>query len=135
VVVTRFAIDPVTFVLVARSEQEIAGSHHLVAPNSLRTRALELLLAEVRGGQLDDRAALQIHERLTGVKVRLLGDRVSRRVAWDLARENGWDDLGDSEYIAVARLQADALVTTDRSLAAKAEGLVPIASVEELFAA
>lgn len=130
---TRFAIDPETFVLVARSTREIADSHQLVAPNSLRTRALELLLPEVRAGQLDDRTALQVHERLTEIKVRLLGDRVSRRVAWELANENGWDDLGDSEYIAVARLQADALVTINPSLAAKADGLVPLASVEDLF--
>ena len=78
---------------------------------------------------------MQIHERLTETKVRLLGDRVSRRTAWDLAREHGWKDLRDAEYIAVARLQADALVTFDAALTEKAESLVPLAALAELYRA
>ena len=128
----RYAIDAPTFLWVARHDGQLAG-HQLVAPNSLRTRALELLLHEVREGRLDDQQALQIHERLTELKVRLLGDRVSRRVAWDLAREHGWPDLHDAEYIAVARLQADALVTVDAGLAEKAAGLVPVAELGDLY--
>lgn len=128
----RYAIDAPTFLLVARHQREV--THQLVAPSGLRTRALELLLAEVRAGQLDARDALQVHERLTELKVRLLGDRVSRRVAWDLALEHGWPDLGDAECLAVAKLQADALVTVDASLAEKAEGVVPVAQLEDLYA-
>lgn len=48
VAVTRFAIDPRTFLLVARAGRAIDSGHQLVAPSSLRTRALELMLAEVR---------------------------------------------------------------------------------------
>jgi len=103
-----------------------------VAPNSLRTKALELLLTEVRLGRLDDQEALRLHERVTEQKVRLLGDRVSRRVAWDLARTHDWD-LGVAEYLAVTRLQADALVTVDPALATAASGVVPLASVEDLY--
>lgn len=130
---TRFAIDATTFLYVARQERRLAPSHQLVAPNSLRTRALELLLTEVRLGRLDEHEALLIHERLTELKVRLLGDRVSRRMAWTLARQHGWDGLGDAEYLAVARLQADALVTIDEALASKAAGLVPLASLDDLY--
>jgi len=133
--VTRFAIDATTFLHVARQERRPEPSHQLVAPNSLRTRALELLLTEVRVGQLDEHEALLIHERLTELKVRLLGDRVSRRTAWALARQHDWDELGDAEYLAVARLQADALVTIDDALAGKAAGLVPLASVDDLYSA
>jgi predicted nucleic acid-binding protein len=43
--------------------------------------------------------------------MRLLGDRVSRRTAWKIAREHGWETTYDAEYLAVAKLQADALVT------------------------
>ena len=75
---TRFALDAAAFLSVARDEREPQACHQLVAPNSLRTRALELLLAEVCSGRLDDREALRLHERLTEIKVRLLGDRVSR---------------------------------------------------------
>lgn len=128
----RYALDAPTFLLIARHQREV--THQLVAPNSLRTRALELLLAEVRGGRLDERDALQLHERLTELKVRLLGDRVSRRLAWDLARAHDWPDLRDAEYLAVAKLQADALVTVDARLAERAEGVVQLASVEDLYA-
>jgi predicted nucleic acid-binding protein len=131
--VTRFAIDPPTFLYVARSERQPDPAHQLVAPNSLRARTLELLLTEVRAGDLEEREALKIHERLTELKVRLLGDRVSRRTAWDLARRFDWDGLSDAEYLAVATLQADALVTIDAELAAKASGVVPLASPEDLF--
>lgn len=130
---TRFAIDATTFLQVAREERRPDPSHQLVAPSSLRTRALELLLTEVRLGRLDEREALVIHDRLTELKVRLLGDRVSRRTAWTLARRHGWDDLGDAEHLAVARLQADALVTTDEALASRAAGIVPLAALDELY--
>ncbi len=64
--------------------------------------------------------------------MRLLGDRVSRRTAWKIAREEGWDTTYDAEYLAVTKLQADALVTVNPALAAKAKGLVPLAQLEAL---
>jgi hypothetical protein len=131
--VTRFAIDPAAFLSVARDECPPHESHQLVAPNSLRSRTLELLLAEVRAGDLDERRALELHERLTEIKVRLLGDRVSRRTAWDLARRHDWRDLREAEYIAVASLQANALVTLEPELAKRAAGLVPLAVLEQLY--
>jgi len=33
----------------------------------------------------------------------------ARRTEWQIAREHGWDTLRDAEYLAVTRLQADAL--------------------------
>ena len=131
---TRFAIDPGTALHLARTGQRPHPSHQLVAPNPLRTQALELLLGEVRDGTLEEREALRIHERLTELKVRLLGDRVSRRTAWDIARAHGWASLRDAEYLAVARLQADALVTVDADLSAKAAGTTPVTGLDALFA-
>ncbi len=64
--------------------------------------------------------------------MRLLGDRVSRSTAWKIAREQGWESTYDAEYVAVTRLQADAFVTVDPEMAAKVEGLVPLASVDAL---
>ena len=66
--------------------------------------------------------------------MRLLGDRVSRRTAWRIAREQDWDTLRDAEYLAVTRLQADAL-TVDARMAALAVSQVPVAPVDALFAA
>ncbi|GAA4607490.1 hypothetical protein BJY16_006358 [Actinoplanes octamycinicus] len=60
------------------------------------------------------------------LKMRLLRDRVSRATAWRIARENDWDTLRDAEYLAVTRLQADALVTIDPRMAGKAERVVPV---------
>ncbi|HEX2901968.1 MAG TPA: hypothetical protein VHO01_00815, partial [Jatrophihabitans sp.] len=60
-------------------------------------------------------------------------DRVSRATAWRIAREHDWDTLRDAEYLAVARLQADALVTVDAGLAAKAQGVVPLAPLDALL--
>ena len=129
---TRFVIDPPTLVRLVAQSVTLPASHHLVAPNSLRTRALEILLTQVRDGTLDQRDALALHERMTALKVRLLGDRVSRRTAWDLAIAHGWDDLADAEYVAVTRLQADNLVAGDARLAKRATGLVAVATFGEL---
>jgi len=86
-------------------------------------------------GRRSDAEALACHDKFTALKMRLLGDRVSRRTAWRIAREQGWDTLRDAEYLAIATLQADAFVTVDRDMAARAENLVRCASFDELLAA
>jgi predicted nucleic acid-binding protein len=112
----------------------IDPGHQLVAPNSIRSEALELLLHDVRTGKRTEAAALEAHERMTGIKMRLLGDRVSRRIAWQVAREHDWNTLRDAEYLALTRLQADALVTVDPSLAATARDVVAVAAIDDLLA-
>lgn len=130
---TRFAIDPPTLIRLVEgaAEGEIA-SRQLVAPSSVRSRALELLLAQVRSGRRSAADALRLHEVMTACKIRVLGDRVSRRAAWDLAIERA-ALVQDAEYVAVARLQADALVTADPVLRDLANGVVRIAPYRELF--
>lgn len=44
----------------------------------------------------------------------------------------GWASTFDAEYIALTRLQADALVTLDPELARGAEGLVAVAPIDAL---
>ncbi|MEH1098339.1 hypothetical protein [Micromonospora sp. CPCC 205561] len=130
----RYVIDAPTLLHLVDNALAVDGSHQLVAPNTVRSEALQLLLRDVRLGGRTDRAALAAHERITEVKMRLLGDRVSRATAWRIARQQDWDTLRDAEYLAVTRLQADALVTVDAALAARAENLVPVAPVEVLLA-
>jgi predicted nucleic acid-binding protein len=125
-------IDPPTLVQLVDEGHTVHPMHRLVAPNSIRSEALDLLLQRVSGGELPEPTALQLHERITEVKIRLLGDRVSRRTAWQMAREHGWSTLHDAEYLAVAKLQADALITVSSELAAKADGVVPLASITDL---
>lgn len=72
---------------------------------------------------------------MTGVKLRLLGDRVSRAVAWRIAREHGLDSTADAEYLALARLQADLFVSVDPAARARAEGIVPGGKVDQLSTA
>jgi hypothetical protein len=62
----------------------------------------------------------------------VLGDRVSRATSFQIANQQGWKTAFDAEYLAVTRLQADALVTVDPEMAAKAEGIVPLAPIGAL---
>jgi predicted nucleic acid-binding protein len=129
----RYAIDAATLVHLVTNELEVAPGHQLVAPNAIRSDALSLLYAAVRRGELTERVALEQHTRLTELKMRVLGDRVSRRTAWKLASQQGWDDLSAAEYLAVCSLQADALVTVDPAMAELATGIVPLAPLSALF--
>ena len=132
--VARYVIDAPTLLHLVAESVDVSSAHQLVAPNLIRSQALSLLLAAVRDGEITEEVALQRHERLTEIKMRLLGDRVSRRTAWKIAREHGWDTTFDAEYLAVCQLQADALITIDEALAAKAAHIVPLATLAALVA-
>src|SRR3712207_2763740 len=94
--VTRFVIDAPTLLHLVAEEVLVAPAHQLVAPQLLRSQALALLFDAVRRQELTERVALEQHEALTAVKVRLLGDRVSRRTAWQIARDHGLDSTADA---------------------------------------
>ena len=130
----RYVIDAPTLLHLVDAGLRVDPGHQLVAPNSIRAQALELLLHEVRAGRRTEAAALKAHDQLTEMKMRLLGDRVSRRTAWQIARQHGWDTLRDAEYLAVTRLQADALVTVDPTLAGTARAHVAVAAIDDLLA-
>ena len=130
----RYVIDAKTLLHVVANEVVIDPAHQIVAPNLIRSQALSLLFEAVRNGEIVEDVALQRHERFTEMKMRLLGDRVSRRTAWKIARENGWDTTFDAEYLAVCRLQADALVTIDETFAARVAHIVPLAPLAALSA-
>lgn len=131
----RYVLDAVTLLHVVTHNVAIDVSHQIVAPNAIRSQALTMLLDAVNAGELSEADALALHERLTELKMRLLGDRVSRRTAWKIAREHGWTSTLDAEYLAVCRLQADALVTVDTGFAARAAGIVALAPLSALTAA
>ncbi|MEV1131327.1 hypothetical protein [Agromyces sp. NPDC049794] len=130
---TRFAIDAPTVVRLARDEMSISDEHRLVGPSMLRSHAMSLLYRDVRRGELEEADALRILDRLTTMRIRLLGDRVSRAVAWKLAMQLGWDDPAPAEYLAVAKLQADTFVTLDPELERAARGVVPVSPIDELY--
>ena len=125
-------IDAPTLLHIVAEQIAVDPEHQLVAPNLIRSQALSLLLAAVRDGELTEEVALERHERLTELKMRLLGDRVSRRTAWKIARQHDWETISEAEYLAVCQLQADALVTIDPALTAKATDVVPLAPLTAL---
>jgi predicted nucleic acid-binding protein len=129
---TRFVIDARTLLHLVTEDVAVAPDHQLVAPQGIRSQALDLLHDAVRQGELAEEAALDRHEVMTGVKVRLLGDRVSRLLAWRIAREHGLHSTTDAEYLALTRLQADAFVTVDPAARARAEGIVTVGTLQQL---
>lgn len=128
----RYVIDAPTLLSVVDQQVQVHPDHQLVAPSSIRSEALGLLLQEVRRGERTETEALELHDRMTALRMRLLGDRVSRRTAWQIARTQDWESLRAAEYLAVARLQADALVTMDPELAGHAADITPLASLQDL---
>lgn len=129
---TRYVIDARTLLQLVANDVEISPRHQIVAPNFIRSQALALLLEAVRHGDLTEELALEHHDRITKLKMRLLGDRVSRRTAWKIALVQGWETTYDAEYLAITKLQADALITVDPALAAKAKDVVQLAPLEAL---
>jgi hypothetical protein len=109
----RYVIDAPTLLQLIADDVEVHGSHQLVAPNVIRTEALTLLLAAVRRGDMTEPSALAQHERMTVLKMRLLGDRVSRRTAWKVATEQNW---GTSSPLSTSRCACCRLTHSSRSI-------------------
>lgn len=131
---TRFVIDAATALTLARMDARISPQHSLLAPTVLRSQVLTILYAAVQRGECDKATADQQLDYLRALKIRLLGDRVLQRRAWQIAAHCGWADTFAAEYVALAQLQADALVTDDPALAAALQGIVTVAPIGMLWA-
>ena len=129
---TRYAIDAETAIRIVRDGVAVHGDHRLVAPKALHSDALSSLYRAVRSGDITDAEARVTLDGITTMKIRLLGDRVSRATAWKVATKLDWPDTGRAEYLAVAQLQADAFVTVDADFAALVDGVVALAPFEAL---
>ncbi len=128
----RYVIRPDVARRLAQEQAVIAAGHQLVAPTLLRSQLLSLLYRAVRRGELTTQAADRQLTYVRGLQIRLLGDRVLQRVAWTIADQLGWPDTLDAEYVALAQLHADALITLDAAFADAVQGLVTVASFETL---
>jgi hypothetical protein len=129
---TRYAVDASVALALVENSVPVADGDQLVGPGVLRSDVLALLYASVRAGGRTEREGRDLLEGLAALRIRLLGDRVSRALAWRIALEQGWDDPRAAEYVAVARLQADVLVTDDPALAAAAGPAVRVAGARTL---
>jgi predicted nucleic acid-binding protein len=130
---TRYVIDPDVALALAAGRMEIPAKHKLLAPTLLRSQVVAMLYAEVRRGALARDEADHRLDYLRALKLRLLGDRVLQRVAWRVAAELDWQDTFVAEYIALTKLQADALVTRSDTLANAARKIVRVAKFEDLL--
>ena len=129
---TRFVVDCGAVLHLAAEGAEVAATHELLAPTLLRSQTLSALHEAVHRGELPPEAALDRLARVQAMRIRLLGDAVLRRRAWELADQLGWAGTYDAEYLALTQLQADAFVTLDPELARRVEGIVPTAPVQAL---
>ncbi|MBM4382659.1 MAG: hypothetical protein FJ091_04745 [Deltaproteobacteria bacterium] len=130
---TRYVIGPDVALLLAEREAKLSASQRLLAPTLLRSEVLARLYESVQRGKLSRKDAERRLDHLRGLRIRLLGDRVLQRVAWEIAETLRWKDTLAAEYLALTRLQADAFVTLDAKLAKTAARVVRVASAEELL--
>jgi len=114
-------------------EIAVSPKHELLAPTLLRSQTLSALHESVAAGKLASDAAREQLRRARAIKIRLLGDAVLQRNAWQIADHLGWADTYAAEYLALTRLQADAFVTLDKKLARVAKQVVPTATVDDLL--
>jgi predicted nucleic acid-binding protein len=131
---TRFVVDCGAVLHLASEGIEVPAEHELLAPTLLRSQTLSVLHQAVRQGEIAPDIALNRLARIRAMPIRLLGDAVLRRRAWDLAERLGWAETYDAEYVALTQLQADAFVTLDAELARRVQGVVPTATIEALQA-
>ena len=129
---SRFVVDPSAVLHLASVEMAVPGEHELLAPTLLRSQTLSILHEAVHRGELAPDAAREQLARIGRIKIRLLGDAVLRRRAWDVAEQLGWASTFNAEYVALTQLQADAFITLDAELSRSVERIVATASIEAL---
>jgi predicted nucleic acid-binding protein len=129
----RYVIGPDTALRLAADVAALPAGMRLFAPTLLRSQVLAQLYCEVQRGELERKAARVRLDHLRSLQIRLLGDRSSQDVAWRMAVEAGWQDTFFAEYVALTKLQADALAVENADLARMASKLVPVATYEELL--
>ena len=130
---TRFVVDPGVVIRLAAEGPQPAREHELLAPTLLRSQTLSLLHEAVARGDLDADVAQQRLDTIGRLKIRLLGDAVLRRNAWQIADRMDWSDTYTAEYVALTKLQADSFVTLDTALAKSLRGVVETARFTALF--
>jgi predicted nucleic acid-binding protein len=130
---TRFVVDAGVVLHLASTDLEVRAGHQLLAPTLLRSQTLSALHEAVHRGEIPGDVGRERLARIGRMPIRLLGDAVLRRRAWELADRSGWASTYDAEYLALTQLQADAFVTLDPELASSAGRLVTVASIEDLL--
>ena len=129
---TRFVVDAGTVIHLAREAIEIAPEHELLAPTLIRSQTLSALHEAVQRGEIPVGVAREHLVRIGRMPIRLLGDAVLRRRAWEVADRLGWASTYEAEYVALTQLQGDAFVTMDAELGRAVKGVVATAPIDAL---
>ena len=129
---TKYVVDAAAALHLASVGFEVPEAHELLAPTLLRSQTLSALHEAVSRGEIPADVARDRLAFIGRMPIRLLGDAVLRRRAWDLADQLGWASTYNAEYVALTQLQADAFVTLDAELARSVEGIVATASIDTL---
>jgi predicted nucleic acid-binding protein len=129
---SKLVVDCGVVLRLVADDVKVPAKHKLLAPTLLRSQALSTLHEAVHAGKLSREVARERLARVNRLPIRLLGDAVLRRRAWELAEQLGWAETYDAEYVALTQLQGDAFVTLDRRLARAVKELVPVAGIEAL---
>ncbi len=130
---TRFVVDASAVLHLAGEGLAVSPAHELLAPTLLRSQTLSALHEAVQRGDIPAEVARDRLARVGRMPIRLLGDAVLRRRAWEVADRLGWSSTYDAEYVALTQLQADAFVTLDAELARRLDGIVPTAPIDALL--
>jgi len=128
----RFVVHVGAVLELASAGTEVAAEHELLAPTLLRSQVLSALHEAVQRDELPADVARDRLDLIGRMSIRLLGDAVLRRRAWEVADQLGWASTYDAEYVALTLLQADAFITLDEQLARSVAGLVSTATLDAL---
>jgi predicted nucleic acid-binding protein len=129
---TRFVIDSGTALRLADASVEVSPEHKLHAPTLWRSETLSALYQAVQRGDLTADAAREQLAYIGRLKIRLLGDALLRRRAWEVAERLDLATTYEAEYVALAQLQKCTLVSMDKRWLKRVGDLVPTATVDVL---
>ena len=91
-----------------------------------------MLHESVARGEISASVARERLARFRKMPIRLLGDAVLQRRAWEAADQLGWTETYTAEYVALTQLHGDALVTLDPDVAQGLDGIVRVAGVDDV---
>lgn len=129
---TTFVVDADVVIHLVSEGIQVADRHTLLAPTLIRSEVLSRLHEAVTRGDVPADVGRSRLRAAWALPIRLLGDAVLRRRAWEIATQLGWAETYAAEYLALTQLKADAYVTLDKDLARRAAGIVTFASVDDL---
>jgi len=130
--VARFVIDVGTTLQLAKASVAVPPDRELYAPTLWRSQTLSAVYEAVRRGDLAREAAREQLGYVNELKIRLLGDALLRRRAFEVAEQLDLPTTYEAEYVALAKLQKCTLVSGNRDLLKRVGDLVPTAKIDAL---